>query len=239
MSHQVRIPDEVLEAGLPKVCLLTGSREGVEFVEVTLNATPPGHAGVDAAAGMLVGIKSNTTADLITLSLPFQRPAWEQFEKHKRLNAVATVVVVMGLAFGLFLSILAAADRNQSGKFAFSVWGVSAVLGLAGCFGHKAKYARGVSCYGRRYGAVGLSIPSKAAADEIRSRVQDFKAGREPKSRGRSKPSDLPRGILRRSSKSAVEFECPKCAKTSRVPIDYAGRKGLCPGCKAVLVPKP
>src|SRR5262245_52145806 len=33
----------------------------------------------------------------------------------------------------------------------------------------------------------------------------------------------------------SISFSCPQCGKSIRAPVQQAGRRGRCPGCKAVI----
>lgn len=75
----------------------------------------------------------------------------------------------------------------------------------------------------------GLPVPRRRAPVAIRPASPAAPAAP-------AKPPAAPR--TRSGSGGAIAFQCPHCRRTNRVPAAYAGREGLCPGCKkGVCVP--
>jgi hypothetical protein len=158
---------------------MTGETEGVTYKPVTLQVTSDGHMAADVAGSVLLGVALSAApeaveAETITVEVPYAEEAYEHVQKHRKVHVALMVLTTFVIVVGMLASSMAFFDRGSATR-TLIVWGISSVLTIVMTIGHKRTYGQDVSCYGRRYKTVGLSIPSKNAADEIKAMVSTFK----------------------------------------------------------------
>ena len=99
--------------------------------------------------------------------------------------------------------------------------------------------------------AEGTEPPHGASASDLESldpeaarvELEESKRQRakQPKAKAKAKPEAADEGSAESDSqreKNRIRMRCPRCEEISRIPLDFAGKKGLCPKCQgAIQVP--
>lgn len=97
MAYQVAIERGRLDAGdIPLTCVMTGAQEGVELVEITLNASGGMSLGWSWLS-MSASIERETVS--ATLRLPFSRGAARRFKLFRIMRALLFVAIACGAVF--------------------------------------------------------------------------------------------------------------------------------------------
>jgi hypothetical protein len=158
------IPEnEMTSFDLPKVCIVTGSRQNVAFRPVKFQWYPRWIGGF-AIAPLIMIVLMMVLMRRAKGELPFTDEAWEAWRKGKLLMALGSVGAIVLAGAG----IAALANRLEA---------VGAVLLLAAValpivIGVKFLMGRGPTCTKIADGRIELKIKSETAAQEIQRHLE-------------------------------------------------------------------
>jgi heme exporter protein D len=161
MPSLVSIPvNEMNEFGLPRVCVITGSRDNVSFRPSRFTWVPPG-VRATAMIPILYLILASVNSQKVVGSLPYSDEGWSRQRKSR-------LMVVGAALFSIFVFFLGVGLIDEFVAMAFVLWGV-ALAGLIAAVVLAKKHSLAVVKI--ENGRIELKIPSEQAAKEINSRV--------------------------------------------------------------------
>ena len=165
MAKNCEIPNgELSEFDLPRVCVMTGSMETIEFRPVKFAWYPRWVGSLVICAWPLALIMMQVMTKRVSGKLPFSPPGWERYQRGKRMSIFA----VLSFFVGLILCIAAGAAELPALIFVGLALALIVPLVLIICFTRNTR----INVTKITDSHITLKLPSNEASDAFSAHLR-------------------------------------------------------------------